>query len=58
MQLEGPARYRDSRYPEEDSIEVQFKIMKPSQELGPYSGTPAASIESGSIRRLRRACYH
>ena len=46
MQLEGPARYRDSRYPEEDSIEVQFKIMKPSQELGPYSGTPAASIES------------
>lgn len=58
MRLEGPARYRDSRYPEEESIEVQFKIMKPSQELGPYRGTPAASIESGSIRCLRHACCH
>lgn len=54
MQFEGPMHLRDERYPEEESIEVQFKIMHPSQKLGQYSGTPHISRESGSIRNLRK----
>ena len=37
-----------------DSIEVAFKSMSPSQDLGQYSGTPKIAAESGSIRNLRK----
>lgn len=54
MQFEGPCKWNTGRYPSMDSIEVAFKSMSPSQDLGQYSGTPKIASESGSIRNLRK----